>query len=70
MSTLTHRDVQHVFESLRKGIVPERGIDAFAVGIDKQVARSTGSSISRSPARARSSSCAAVTAAARPSWPA
>ena len=36
MSTLTPRDVDHVFESLRKGLVPERGIDAFAVGIDKQ----------------------------------
>ena len=36
MSTLTRRDVEHVFESLRKGLVPERGIDAFAVGIEKQ----------------------------------
>lgn len=36
MSTLTKRDVEHVFESLRKGLVPERGIDAFAVGIEKQ----------------------------------
>ena len=36
MSTLTRRDVDHVFESLRKGLVPERGIDTFAVGIDKQ----------------------------------
>ena len=36
MSTLTSRDVEHVFEALRKGSVPERGIDAFAVGIDKQ----------------------------------
>ena len=36
MSTLTQRDVEHVFESLRKGLVPERGIDAFAVGVDKQ----------------------------------
>ena len=34
MSTLTRRDVEHVFESLRKGLVPERGIDAFAVGIE------------------------------------
>lgn len=32
---LTSRDVRHVFETLRKGLVPERGIDAFAVGIDK-----------------------------------
>ena len=36
MSTLSRRDVDHVFEALRKGLVPERGIDAFAVGIDKQ----------------------------------
>jgi hypothetical protein len=36
MSTLSRRDVVHVFEALRKGLVPERGIDAFAVGIDKQ----------------------------------
>jgi len=36
MSTLTARDVAHIFESLRKGLVPERGIDAFAVGIEKQ----------------------------------
>lgn len=28
--------VEHVFESLRKGLVPERGIDHFAVGIDRQ----------------------------------
>src|SRR3954449_5436085 len=36
MSTLTTRDVEHIFEALRKGLVPERGIDAFAVGIEKQ----------------------------------
>lgn len=36
MSALTQKDVEHVFESLRKGLVPERGIDAFAVGIEKQ----------------------------------
>lgn len=36
MGTLTRKDVSHVFEALRKGLVPERGIDAFAVGIDKQ----------------------------------
>ena len=35
MSTLTARDVEHVFEALRKGLVPERGIDTFAVGIEK-----------------------------------
>jgi hypothetical protein len=36
MSRLTTRDIEHIFESLRKGLVPERGIDAFAVGIEKQ----------------------------------
>lgn len=36
MSTLTAKDVEHIFESLRKGLVPERGIDTFAVGIEKQ----------------------------------
>jgi len=36
MSTLTRNDIEHVFESLRKGLVPERGIDAFAVGVEKQ----------------------------------
>jgi len=35
MSTLTPRDVEHIFEQLRKGLVPERGLDAFAVGIDR-----------------------------------
>lgn len=33
---LSQRDTIHVFESLRKGLVPERGVDAFAVGIEKQ----------------------------------
>jgi len=36
MTILTQRDVEHVFEALRKGLVPECGIDAFAVGIEKQ----------------------------------
>lgn len=36
MSTLTARDLEHVFESLRKGLVPERGMDAFAVGVERQ----------------------------------
>ena len=35
MSTLTKADVEHIFESLRKGLVPERGIEAFAVGVEK-----------------------------------
>src|SRR3954469_2562333 len=33
--TLTKSEIEHVFESLRKGLVPERGIDAFAVGVEK-----------------------------------
>jgi len=36
MTSITGRDVEHIFESLRKGLVPERGIDTFAVGIEKQ----------------------------------
>jgi hypothetical protein len=36
MSTLTQKDVEHIFEALRKGLVPERGLDTFAVGIEKQ----------------------------------
>ncbi len=36
MSGLTTKDKEHVFEALRKGLVPERGIDTFAVGIEKQ----------------------------------
>ena len=34
MSTLTARDVRHIFEALRKGLVPERGIDNFAADDD------------------------------------
>jgi P-loop Domain of unknown function (DUF2791) len=33
---LSQRETDHVFEQLRKGLVPERGVDAFAVGIEKQ----------------------------------
>lgn len=33
---LERRDVEHVFERLRSGVVPERGLDAFAVGIESQ----------------------------------
>jgi hypothetical protein len=36
MTSITVRDVEHVFESLRKGLVPERAIDTFAVGVEKQ----------------------------------
>ena len=34
--TISQRDAHHIFESLRKGLVPERGIEAFAVGIEPQ----------------------------------
>ncbi len=33
---LSRRDVEHIFERLRSGVVPERGLDAFAVGIERQ----------------------------------
>jgi hypothetical protein len=33
---LSRKDAEHVFESLRGGKVPERGIETFAVGIDPQ----------------------------------
>ncbi|NUN14065.1 MAG: BREX system ATP-binding protein BrxD [Myxococcales bacterium] len=36
MSTWTRKEMDHVFESLRKGLVPERGIETFAVGVEKQ----------------------------------
>lgn len=36
MSTMTRRDVDHIFEALRMGLVPERGIEAIAEGIEKQ----------------------------------
>jgi hypothetical protein len=33
---LDRRDAEHVFEQLRSGRVPERGLDAFAVGMERQ----------------------------------
>lgn len=36
MSTPTQRDIEHVFEQLRKGVVPERALETFAVGIEAQ----------------------------------
>jgi len=33
---LSKRDIEHVFDRLRSGVVPERGLDTFAVGIDRQ----------------------------------
>lgn len=32
---LTQNDANHIFQQLRGGLVPERGLDAFAVGVDK-----------------------------------
>lgn len=47
MTTITARDVEHVFESLRKGLVPERAIDTFAVGIEKRRGRASPTARSR-----------------------
>ena len=33
---MSERDIAHVFERLRSGVVPERGLETFAVGIDKK----------------------------------
>lgn len=32
---LNQRDREHVFERLRSGVVPERGVDEFAVGVER-----------------------------------
>jgi hypothetical protein len=34
--SLSKRDLVHVFERLRSGAVPERGLDTFAVGIERE----------------------------------
>jgi hypothetical protein len=33
---ISEKDTEHILERLRSGTVPERGLEAFAVGIDKQ----------------------------------
>jgi hypothetical protein len=33
---ISERDIEHIFERLRSGVVPERGLKIFAVGIDRQ----------------------------------
>jgi hypothetical protein len=33
--SLSRRDIDHIFEALRSGRVPERGMDSFAVGTDR-----------------------------------
>jgi hypothetical protein len=35
MTNISPRDIEHIFERLRSGVVPERGLEAFAVGIDR-----------------------------------
>jgi hypothetical protein len=32
---ISPQDIEHLFERLRSGVVPERGLEAFAVGIDQ-----------------------------------
>lgn len=34
--SISQRDKEHIFERLRSGVVPERGLAEFAVGIDRQ----------------------------------
>jgi hypothetical protein len=34
--SINPRDIEHIFERLRSGVVPDRGLEAFAVGIDMQ----------------------------------
>jgi hypothetical protein len=34
--TINSRDIEHIFERLRSGVVPDRGLEAFAVGIGTQ----------------------------------
>lgn len=33
---ISERDVEHIFERLRSGVVPEKGLETFAVGIQQQ----------------------------------
>lgn len=33
---ISKRDIDHIFERLRSGVVPERSLEAFAVGIERQ----------------------------------
>jgi P-loop Domain of unknown function (DUF2791) len=32
---ISNQDIKHIFERLRSGVVPERGLEAFAVGVDR-----------------------------------
>jgi len=33
---MEQREIDHIFERLRSGLVPEQGLEAFAVGIERQ----------------------------------
>jgi hypothetical protein len=33
---ISKKDIEHIFERLRSGVVPERGLETFAVGIERQ----------------------------------
>lgn len=37
MSSLPSRDIEHIFEKLRGGVVPERGLEVYAVGTEPQI---------------------------------
>ncbi|MCP4694952.1 MAG: BREX system ATP-binding protein BrxD, partial [Desulfobacterales bacterium] len=34
---ISERDTEHIFERLRSGVVPERGLEAFAVGVEEKL---------------------------------
>ncbi len=36
--SLSNKDVQHIFEKLRTGLVPERGLDSYVVGNERELA--------------------------------
>ncbi len=36
--SLSKKDVQHIFEKLRTGLVPERGLDSYVVGNERELA--------------------------------
>lgn len=38
MSSLSVKDIEDIFEKLRGGAVPERGLDSYAVGIERELA--------------------------------
>jgi hypothetical protein len=37
-TSLSEKDIEDIFEKLRGGAVPERGLDSYAVGIDRELA--------------------------------